>query len=192
MAAKYDNMATVEKFVKDTLKLVEKTVQEWEMTKKSSNEILESFLNLHEQLTCCEEAEFPSEFMNDFPDVKKRVIYKITKCLNDKMKKLNNVMKTFEGLQDGLQTAQATLLEIVTYSSDKFDLDDFCKGNVNSPPLTMLFECIIDITTGYSNLYEQTKDLVTNIRYDDKLYFKTLAKKWKDNSMLTQISGKID
>ena len=92
MAAKYDNMATVEKFVKGTLKLVEKTVQEWEMTRKSSNEILESLLNLHEQLTCCEEAEFSSEFMNEFPDAKKRVIYKITKCLNDKMKKLNNVM----------------------------------------------------------------------------------------------------
>ena len=39
--------------------------------------------------------------------------------------------------------------------------------------------------------YEQKKDLLNNISYDDKPYFQCLVRKWKDDSSLYRVQGNL-
>ena len=78
--------------LKRNFKAVQMTVKEWEETQESSNAIVESLLNLSEQLQCCEEGSYEHELRSEFPDVKSRVLFKIMNVLEEKMKKLREVL----------------------------------------------------------------------------------------------------
>ena len=85
-------MDEIIKVLKRSFEAVQTTVKQWEETQKSSNGIVESLLNLSEQLQCCEEGSYEHELRNEFPDLKSRVLFKIMKVLEGKMEKLREVL----------------------------------------------------------------------------------------------------
>ena len=85
-------MEEISKVLKSSFEVVQTTVKQWEETQKSSNAIVESLLNLSDQLQCCEEGKFEHELRNEFPDLKTRVLFKITTALERKMENLREVL----------------------------------------------------------------------------------------------------
>ncbi|CAB3982886.1 Hypothetical predicted protein [Paramuricea clavata] len=185
-------MDEIIKVLKRSFEAVQTTVKQWEETQKSSNGIVESLLNLSEQLQCCEEGSYEHELRNEFPDLKSRVLFKIMKVLEGKMEKLREVLQTFERLKNNLQKVRNTVFQVYTEYSDKVDIENLTTGSPTFPPYVLMFEWIMDITRWYNNLYEQKKDLVNNISYEDKAYFQSLVKKWKDDSSLFRVKGILE
>ncbi len=85
-------MDEITRVLKRSFEVVQTTVQQWEETQKSSMDILKSLFNLSEQLHCCEEGSYEHELRNEFPDLKQRVVFKITKVLEGKMEKLREIL----------------------------------------------------------------------------------------------------
>ena len=85
-------MNELSKVIRRSFEVVQTTVKQWEETQKSSNAIVESLLNLTDQLQCCEEGKFEDELRNEFPDLKSRVLFKITTVLERKMEELREVL----------------------------------------------------------------------------------------------------
>lgn len=73
-------------------RLIQKLLKEWEESQNSSFPLIESIVNLSEQLECCNEGAFMVELRNEFPDLKQRLAYKILKAMEGKMKKLYDLL----------------------------------------------------------------------------------------------------
>lgn len=85
-------MDEIIKVLQNGFKIVQATVKEWQETQQRSNEIVESLLNLNEQLQCCEQGGYEHELRGEFPDLKSRVVFKIMKAMEGKMKRLREAL----------------------------------------------------------------------------------------------------
>lgn len=85
-------MDEITEVLRNSFEVIQKIVKQWNEAQKSSNNIVESLINLNEQLQCCEEGSYETELRTEFPDLKSRVLFKIMNVMEEKMKKLRDVM----------------------------------------------------------------------------------------------------
>lgn len=80
------------KALRKSYQAIEKLQEQWQKNQDSSFVFVESLLNLNEQLQCCDVGAFELELRNDFPDLKKRLAYKIMKAMEDRMRRLYELL----------------------------------------------------------------------------------------------------
>ena len=80
------------KALRKSYQAIEKLQEQWQKNQDSSFVFVESLLNLNEQLQSCDVGAFELELRNDFPDLKKRLAYKIMKAMEDRMRRLYELL----------------------------------------------------------------------------------------------------
>lgn len=170
--------------------IIQQSVKSWQESLIKCKPELSSIDNLGEQYICCKEApEYMIPMLNNLPDLKDKLLYKITTEINMKVENIQLEMKCFKNVCDRVTKQCDYSMDLYRKHADTIHMNKITERTATCPSIVDMLEWIQNTERLFLQQYHIKKHLLDQFNLNDKSTLSLLMKTWNkgDQAVLDQI-----
>lgn len=170
--------------------VIQQSVKSWQESLLKCKPELNSIENLGEQYISCKEApEYMIPMLNTLPDVKDKLLYKITTEINVKVVNIQTEMKSLKHVCDRVTKQCDYSMDMYRKHAGTIPINDITERTATCPSIADLLEWIQDTERLFLQQYHIKEHLLDKLNLNDKSTLSLLMNTWNkgDQAVLDQI-----
>ncbi|XP_028675276.1 ribosome biogenesis protein C1orf109 homolog isoform X2 [Erpetoichthys calabaricus] len=165
--------------LKNCFRVIERQQHNWSNNLAECTSLIISLGNLGEQLQSCNKVDFKGTPLQDFPQLKQRLTYKLNQALGVVLGKLADKLSALQVVRDSISNQVVSVFQLYENNSEKISLSASLRRLAVIPSLADMLEWLQDIDRFYRNQYLKRKLMLQMVSPENMSYIVELPKLWK-------------
>lgn len=159
--------------------------------------LMVSLGNLAEQLIALSKVNLANTPLRVFPDLDKKLRFKLDHATNIVMGKLNEKMSSLQSVRDSISNQVTSVFQLYEQHAQSLDICTLTERSATAPSVADMMEWLQDADRHYRQQFVKRKTLLLTLRPDDLSLLESAPERWKSlespkaDAVITDVLWKV-